>query len=152
MTDTLLERRVEMVFYRDGQWRIAEYRIRYRDGEKVVEKNVGQEGIDWWRDMEKKWDDIEILGLEDIVATEEQTQRLEDVNSIGLGDGYGSIVSDYVGFNKFPEGYKHPLKDIELKKTSQAHGISLSQREIESIELAMQISQLEIALIKTGEI
>lgn len=139
-----------MVFYKDNQWNISDVRVTYEDNGELNEKNVGLEGKEWWVDLEKLWDDIKIIQFDELTATEEQIQRLENVNAANIPDGHGTIVSNYVKLGKFPDSFTHKLKDVELKEVSREQGIDLSEREIEALQLALQISDLELQMLELG--
>lgn len=139
-----------MVFYKDNQWHISNLKVTYVDGGKRSEKNVGLEGKGWWSELEKAHDDIQIIRFEELTIPKEQIQRLENINLAGVPDGYGSIVSNYVKLGKFPDEFTHRLKDIENEEVNREQGIDLSEREIEALYLAMQVSELEIKILEIG--
>lgn len=139
-----------MVFYKDNKWHISDLKVTYKDGEETTEKSVGLEGKKWWVELEKAHDYIQIIKFEELTATDEQIQRLENINLAGIPDGYGSIVSNYVKLGKFPDEFNHPLKDIENEEINREQGIDLSEREIEALYLAMQVSDLEIQILEIG--
>lgn len=139
-----------MVFYKNNQWNISDATVTYKDGGKLTTKSVGLEEKKWWSNLEKAWPEINIIQFEEILATEEQIQRLKKVNAANIPDGYSSIVSNYVKSGKYPDEFTHRLKDIELKETSRKHGVDLSEREIEALQLALQISDLELQILELG--
>lgn len=139
-----------MVFYRDNQWNISEFEITYIDGTEQTTKRIGAEGEEWWRELESLWEDIEVLEIKEVEVTQEQRDRLDNINATHVPDGFGSIVGDYVRSGIFPDELTHRLKDIEWRESSRSQGVELSEREIEAVYLAIQISDLELQLIELG--
>lgn len=139
-----------MAYYKDNQWNLPELEVTYNDGKRSITKNVGSEGKDWWLELERLWADISVIKFEEVSATDEQRNRLERVNRAGITDGFSSSVSEYVRNGKFPDGFSHVLKDVEVEEVSQSQGVSLSEREIEALYLAMQVSELELQVLELG--
>lgn len=139
-----------MVFYQNNEWHLSTYKVVYTDDGEQLENTVGQVGKDWWLELEKLWSNILIIKFEEVSATDEQKIRLERVNRAGITDGFSSSVSEYVRNGKFPDGFSHVLKDVEVEEFSQSQGISLSEREIEALYLAVQVSELELQVLELG--
>lgn len=139
-----------MAYYKDNQWNLPELKVTYNDGGQAITKNIGSEGKGWWLELEKLWSNISIIKFEEVSATDEQKSRLERVNRAGITDGFSSSVSEYVRDGKFPDGFSHVLKDVEVEEVSQSQGVSLSEREIEALYLAMQVSELELQVLELG--
>lgn len=123
-------------------------KVRYVQHGEEVTQYVGAEGHDWWIDFEQKHSHTEIIEFIDVVATDEQLARLDEVNQFNIGDGFGAVLSDYVDNGIFPEGVNHPLMTLQFKKENEQQGIAISEREINEIIQGMQISDLEIQLLE----
>ena len=107
-----------MLYYK-GQWCLCTEKVRYiQHGEEIIQY-VGAEGHDWWLDFEQQWEHTEIIEFIPVEPTGEQLVRLEEVNEIGVGDGYSTIVEEYVINEKFPEGLTHPLRNLQLGKEQE---------------------------------
>lgn len=139
-----------MVFYKDNKWHMSDLEVTFKDGGEKDKKYVGLEGKSWWDNLAKMFDDIEVVEFNEVLNTDEQLTRLEKVNAINTPDGHGSVVSEYVRLGEFPDSLDHVLKNIELEEVSREQGVDLSEREIEAMQLALQISDLELRLLELG--
>ena len=108
-----------MVYFKNNQWHICKEKVKYIQHGEEFEQYVGAEGHDWWVDFEEKWEHTEIIEFIPVEPTDEQLQRLEEVNSLNIPDGYGELVQNYVINNKFPEGLNHPLRELQLQKLNE---------------------------------
>lgn len=141
-----------MVYFKNNQWHICTEKVHYTQHGEEITQYVGSEGHDWWVDFEEKWEHTEILEFIPVEPTQEQIDRLKEINQLNIPDGFGTICSDYVREGIFPEGVNHPLRLLQLQKENELQGIELSEREIENIEQGQQISELEIQLLGLGGI
>lgn len=139
-----------MVYFKNNQWHICTEKVHYTQHGEEITQYVGSEGHDWWVDFEEKWEHTEIIEFIPVKPTAEQLQRLEEINELGIPDGFGTICSNYVREGIFPEDVNHPLRLLQLQKENELQGIELSEREIENIEQGQQISELEIHLLMGG--
>ncbi len=137
-----------MILYKNRKWHMCSEKVRYVQNGEEITQFVGSEGHDWWLDFEQKHEHTEIIEFVDVVATQEQLDRLEEVNQLNIPDGFSSILSDYVGDGVFPEGVNHPLMTLQLKKENEQQGIAISEREINEIIMGVQISDIEIQMLE----
>ena len=137
-----------MIFYRNRKWHICTEKVCYIQNGEEITQFIGSEGHDWWLDFEQKHEHTEIIEFVDVEATQEQLNRLDDVNQLNVGDGFGAILGDYVDNGVFPEGVNYPLVLLQLKKENEQQGVGISEREINEIIQGMQISDLEIQLLE----
>lgn len=126
-----------MVFYKNGKWHLCNERVRYLQHGEEITQYVGSEGHDWWIDFEKRWEHTEIIEFISVEPTEEQLERLEDVQQLNLPDGFGGELSDYVEFGIFPEGFNHVLKTLQIQKDN----IELSSYALD-VDMRLTIKEL----------
>lgn len=137
-----------MVFYKNNEWHISNNKVRFTDGGIESTQYIGSEGMGWWASLEKLHDDIKILEFISVDIESGQVERLKEINELGIKDGHSVVLSDYVGDGLFPSEVNHVLKDLENKKASISQGIELSDREINEVVMAMQISNIEIDVLE----
>ena len=137
-----------MVYFKNNQWHICKEKVKYIQHGKEIEQYVGSEGHDWWVDFEQKWEHTEIIEFMPVEPTLEQLDRLEEINKLNIPDGFGSMLSDYVGNGVFSKSLNHPLRNLQAYKENIQQGIELSEREIQEIIQGRQISDLEIQLLE----
>lgn len=137
-----------MVYYKNGKWLIANSKVVFRQGGANKEKYVGLEGKEWWLDFARRWNDTEVIEFIDVTPSEDQLVRIENVNNQNIPDGFSYIISDYVQSGKFPMNINNKLRNLQLEDVNQQQGIDISQREIAEIMLGMQVSDVEIELLK----
>lgn len=137
-----------MVHYKNNRWHLCTEKVRYIQHGQEVEQYVGSEGHDWWIDFEERWEHTEIIEFIPVEPTQEQMDRYGEILELGLPDGFGGLLSDYVEKGEFPEGHNHPLAILQLKKENERQGVELSEREIDEIMLGIQLSDLEIQLLE----
>lgn len=116
--------------------------------DKEITQYVGSEDKQWWLDFEEKWEHTEIIEFIPVEPTQEQVDRLEEINQLNIPDGFGSMLSDYVENGTFPEGFNHPLRNLQVYKENIQQGIELSEREIQEIIQGQQMSDLEVQLLE----
>lgn len=103
-----------MVYYEKNEWHIPTKQVTYVEDKKTVVKTVGNEGVGWWNDFAEKWPEVGKLKFDDITPTNEQKARLAEVNSLGIGDGFSDVITDFVIDNVFPDNLTHSLRPIEI--------------------------------------
>jgi len=108
-----------MIFYKNRKWHMCSEKIRYMQHGEEIEQFVGAEGHDWWIDFEQKHEHTEIIEFVDVVATNEQLARLDEVNQLNIGDGFGEMLGNYVRDGIFPDGFTHPLRNLQLQKEQE---------------------------------
>lgn len=102
-----------MVLYKhDDQWVLSNKKVKYIQHGEEREQFVGEEGVQWWNEFEKKWDHTEIVGFEDVEHTEERLARLEDIKGVNAPD---NIIEDYVMNGIIGEG----LEVLSIKKENE---------------------------------
>jgi hypothetical protein len=104
-----------LIFYKNG-WHLCNEKVKYiQHGEEMIQY-VGSEGHDWWVDFEEKWEHTEILEFIEVEPSAEQLVRLDEINELGIPDGFGYELSQYVEFGIFPDGINHALRPIQIQK------------------------------------
>lgn len=97
-----------MLYRESGELKLAEEKVLFtRSG--VEHEQAVVEGRDWWLSFEEQWDDMVIIGFEDITYTPEQVERFEEVKNLDINE---SILNDYVIDGVVGEG----LKMLEFEK------------------------------------
>lgn len=137
-----------MIFYKNRKWHMCSEKVRYTQRGEEITQFVGADGKDWWLDFEQKHSHTEIIEFVDVVATNEQLARLDEVNQLNIGDGFSAVLGGYVENGSFPEGVNHLLMTLQLKKENEQQSVGISEREINEIIQGMQISDLEIQLLE----
>lgn len=137
-----------MVFYKDGTWHICTERVKYIQHGETITQYVGSEGHDWWVDFADKWEHTEIVEFIPVEPTDEQLQKLEEVNSLNIPDGYGELVQNYVINNKFPEGLNHPLRELQLQKLNEQLELALIETTVLLANEQIKNTQNEQAILE----
>ena len=137
-----------MIFYKNRKWHMCSEKVRYTQNGEEITQFVGAEGHDWWLDFEQKHSHTEIIEFVDVVATDEQLARLDEVNQLNIGDGFSAVLGGYVEDGAFPDDTNHPIVLLQLKKENEQQGKEISEREINGIIQGMQISDVEIQLLE----
>ena len=130
---------IVLIFYKNGKWHICTEKVHYTQHGEEITQYVGSEGHDWWVDFEEKWEHTEIIEFIAVEPTEEQVNRLEEINELGIPDGFGTICSNYVREGIFPEGVNHPLRGLQFKKEN----ITLSNYVL---DVDMRLTMKELGL------
>jgi hypothetical protein len=107
-----------LIFYKNG-WRLCSEKVKYIQHGEEITQYVMSEGHDWWVDFEEKWEHTEIIEFIPVVSTDEQINRLEEVNQLNIKEGFGYECSQYVEFGIFPEGFNHILRPIQILKQQE---------------------------------
>lgn len=102
-----------MLYKENGEWKLCEKKITYIENGEEFEKFIGSEGEEWWNNYKSMWG-INIISIEEVKYTQEQLDRLNEIKDVP--EGFSDICSNYVLNGTFPEGIKHPLRDLQLSK------------------------------------
>ena len=137
-----------MIFYKNRKWHLCTEKVHYAQRGEEIEQYVGAEGKDWWVNFERKHEHTKIIEFVDVVATDEQLARLDEVNQLNIGDGFSAVLGGYVEDGAFPDDTNHPIVLLQLKKENEQLGKEISEREINEIIQGTQISDLEIQLLE----
>ena len=108
-----------MIFYADGKWNMCSEKVKYLQHDEEKEQYVGSEGHQWWLDFAGKWAHTEIVEFTEVNPTQEQFKRLEQINQLGVRDGFTGTFSDYVESGVYPEGLRHPLRILQTQSESE---------------------------------
>lgn len=104
------------MIYHDGRsWKPCLYIARFKSRGEWAEKPVADK--EYWEDMVYQHDHLSDLSFEPLEFTEEQDERLQEVQHIG--QSFGTICTKYVEDGEFPEGYDHPLGILKIKKEQE---------------------------------
>lgn len=104
-----------MLYYKNNEWKLPEFKVDYeQDGEKLT-NYVGIEGGKWWDELLKNGTLQELKYIK-LDYNQEQIGRLEEINELSIGDGFSSEISLYVIDNIFPEQPNHILTGLEVTK------------------------------------
>lgn len=79
-----------------NEYEFCTYKINYTHNGETVEKYVGSEGIEWWKEFEKEWDTMKINSIIQFKPTKQQETRLEELKSFGIKGHFPNEVSYYV--------------------------------------------------------
>lgn len=107
-----------MIYYKNG-WHLCNEKVKYKQHDEEIIQYVMSEGHDWWVDFEEKWEHTEIIEFIPVEPTQEQLDRLEEINQLNIPDGFGYECSQYVEFGIFPEGFNHVLRPIQILKQQE---------------------------------
>ena len=128
-----------MVYFKNNQWHICKEKVKYIQHGKEFEQYVGSEGHDWWIDFADKWEHTEIIEFIPVKPTAEQLQRLEEVNSLNIPEGFSELVENYVVNAVFPDGVNHPLRDLQIKKENDVSAAYM-------VDLDFRLSSMELGI------
>jgi hypothetical protein len=108
-----------MIYYKNG-WSLCNEKIKYiQHGEEIIQY-VMSEGHDWWVDFEEKWEHTEIIEFIPVEPSAEQSVRLDEINELGIPDGFSAELGDYVESGVFPDGVNHILKSLQIQKENSS--------------------------------
>lgn len=131
-----------MIYFKSNEWHLCTSKVKYKQGGISLENYVGAEGEQWWTDFENKHKDMNIVEFLDVESTDKQLSRLQEVNELGVGDGFSDTLTGYIADGVFPNEANHILKDLENK---------LLKKEIEQLQtkltLANQVAEFQEELI-----
>ena len=109
-----------LIFYKNGKWHLCSEKVRYIQHGEEITQYVCSEGHDWWIDFEEKWEHTEIIEFIPVEPTQEQIDRLEEVNQLNIKEGYSAELSNYVEYDIFPEGFNHVLRPLQIQKENSS--------------------------------
>ena len=101
-----------MVYFKDNEWHIVTEKVLYKQDGEELENFVGQEGKEWWYGVTG----VEVVEFTPVDVYSQQLERLDEVNRLNIGDGFGELVGDYVLYDIFPNAIQHPLWDLQILK------------------------------------
>lgn len=107
-----------MLYYKDNKWHLSEFEVNYIDGEEVT-KPVGIRGKAGWNELAEKHSDIEVIKFTKLDHAPEELNRLKEINSLNIPDGFSSVLAGYVKSGTFPDKPNHVLKDLEFSKVKE---------------------------------
>lgn len=158
--------------HKQGTFEICQYKAVYTvKRDSVIESGVDEENNaiyksiktyveeiryihnkEYFENILNQHEDYSNLVYEDVLLTDEQFTRYEQIRSLPESS-IGHCI-EYVLNGVFPKGNGHALRNIQLELENQILGQELSQREINEIIQGIQLSELEIEIlkIKLGEI
>ena len=102
-----------MLIKKGNRFELYPHKVKYTQHGKEIEQ-WALPNKEWWIDFADKWEHTEIVGFEEVVLTEEQLARYEQVKT-GIPESYASACVDYILDGVFPEGITHPLRQLEIK-------------------------------------
>ncbi len=108
-----------MIYYKNNKYHMCAEKVKYIQHGEEITQYVMSEGHDWWVDFEQKWEHTEIIEFIPVVSTDEQINRLEEVNQLNIKEGFGYECSQYIEFGIFPEGFNHILRPIQILKQQE---------------------------------
>lgn len=152
--------------HKQGTFEICPYKAKYTvKRESIVEDGIDEEDNivyksteinveearyvhdkDYFENILNNHEDYSDLVYEDVILTEEQKLRYEQIRS--LPESAIGYCIQYVLNGEFPSGNNHPLRHIELEIENQKLGQELSEREINEIMQGIQLSEIEIQLLE----
>lgn len=101
------------MLYRDGnKWSLSPYKVKYIQNGETLEKYTNNK--QWWVDFAQQWEHTQIVEFTDVIYTNEQLNRLKEIEDIA--DGFGDICGNYVEFGVFPFSTTHKLRGLQLEK------------------------------------
>lgn len=131
-----------MLYKENGEWKLCEKKITYIENGEEFEKFIGSEGEEWWNNYKSMWG-INIISIEEVKYTQEQLDRLNEIKDVP--EGFSDICSNYVLNGTFPEGIKHPLRDLQLSKE-----VSRLNDENYTLMVALAEAYEELQTLKGG--
>lgn len=88
-----------MIAYKNGQWRLCPYLIKYTQYE--VQQEAYALDKNWWLDFASHWGHTVINEVIDVVATDEQLQRYNQIRD--MPDDFGNVYAEYVQTGSLPD-------------------------------------------------
>ena len=138
-----------MLYRKNGEWALCPHKVRYTQRGEELEQYTSDP--QWWIDFANIWAHTEIVEISEVVWTEEEIARLEEIKHIS--EGYSAMCVDYVRSGEFPDEKEHkvhPLQYLRQQKENEKQGQNLSEREIQEIIQGQQLSDLDIRLLMGG--
>ena len=109
-----------MLYYKDNEFHNQLYKAKIIVNDCELISFIHDK--EWYEEIKRKVQNIDKgeIEYEDIVLTEEQQDRLVEINNYGKLDGCCiSYVIDYVLEGTFPEIDDHPLRLFQLEKENR---------------------------------
>lgn len=97
-----------------NEYEFCTYKINYTHNGETVERYVGPEGIDWWKEFEKDWDTMKINSISQVTPTKQQEARLEELKSLGIKGYFPNEVAYYVEKGSIDNENCIALKEFSL--------------------------------------
>ena len=94
------------------------YKVKYTQRGEEIEQ-WALPSTEWWDDFASKWNHTEIVQFTEITITPEQQARFDEINELGISEGFEDVLVDYILNGFFPEDIKHPLRDLQIKKEKE---------------------------------
>ena len=107
-----------MIHHNRGRWHFHSHIATFTRRGEQVQKYISDP--ERWQEMVEKHEHLSDLTVEEIQYTEEQQDRLEEVNEIRVPAGHQSAVKEYVENGIFPERKTHPLSPLQNEKRVNA--------------------------------
>lgn len=70
---------MQRVFKAQGRWQRTEKAVAYVRNNETIKQVMGDEDEAWWEEFADMWPGVEIIGFENIEYTEEQLERLGEI-------------------------------------------------------------------------
>lgn len=129
-----------------GLLTFPKYKVIYKQHGEYQEAYTNDK--EWWLAFSRQWRHTEIIRFEYAEFSDEQHQRLKEVEN--LDEAYSHFAEEYALNGRFPdelteeEGYakEHPLKQLQLDKRDQLIGQKNTELEIENFMLRTQVQNL----------
>jgi len=103
-----------MLLKKNGRFELCPHKVKYIQHGKEIEQ-WALPNKQWWLDFSNKWEHTEIIEFVEIEFTKEQLQRFKEIAQINTPESFREIYIDYILNGQFPEGYTHPLRDLQIK-------------------------------------
>ena len=112
-----------MLYYDGTKWQLCTEKIRYTEEKVEKVKYVTSEGRDWWLDLARRWDGLEIIEFIPVTPTPEQLERYNDILVLNLPDGWGGTLSDYVEFGTYEDDYQVLKPALDAKRIRELENL-----------------------------
>lgn len=140
-----------------NEYEFCKYLVNYTHNNKTVEKYVGAEGIDWWKDFEKEWEDMKINSIKEVVPNDTQKQRLKEIKDFGVAGHFANEVNQYVEAGFIDINDSIALKEFAIANQTKLLGEELAESKFESFKkdmiiqtLGQELSKVKIQMLMKG--
>lgn len=136
-----------MIEYKNGKWELCKLVLSIT--EHGVKRNVKVVDASWWIDFASKWEHLKIVSTTDLVVTEEQKLRYENIKD--MPEDFGDIYSQYVEFGTIADHahllVSHPFVTLvtrltEIKNHQKIEVLEKSQSATNTMLLEFMESSL----------
>ena len=105
-----------MIHHNRGRWHFHTHIATFQRRGEQVQKYISDP--DKWQEMVEQHDHLSDLTVEEFEPTEEQQERLDEINELRIPDGWSSVVKEYVETGGLPSDRKlHPrLREMQQEK------------------------------------